>query len=377
MRLTRRRLLTATAGAASIGTVAGCTGAASSSQSTEPDAPVARASFFVFGDVVDAVAGDVASAELLVPVGQHGHGWEPGPSVREAIDDADLFVHGMEGFQPWADRILSDLAADGSAVTTVDVSAGLDLLAAGGGDHHDGAEEDHQEDADYHDGAEEGHQEDADHHDQTGEDHQEDADHHDQTGEDHQEDADHHDEDHRHAGSTDPHFWMDPIRVGEAAENVRRGLAAVDPANADAYATNADAFRRDLDALDDRIRSVVAGGSTDVVLVAGHDSFGYLGDRYGVQVVSLTSTSPDDRPTPRDIERAREIVVEHGLRYVCADPLESQRAAEQLVAETDAEAVLPLTAMPGLTEEWASKGWGYVDIVENVNLPTLERVLDG
>jgi zinc transport system substrate-binding protein len=345
MRLTRRRLLTATAGAASIGTVAGCTGAASSSRSTEPEAPVASASFFVFGDVVDAVAGDVADAELLVPIGQHGHGWEPGPSVREAIDDADLFAHGMTGFQPWADRILSDLAADGSAVTPIDVSAGLDLLAAGDGDHHDGAEEDShgEKGEDAHDHAEE----------------------------------DSHDEGHVHAGSTDPHFWMDPIRVGEAAENVRRGLAAVDPANADAYAANADAFRRELGALDDRIRSVVTGGSTDVVLVAGHDSFAYLGDRYGVQVASLTSTSPDDRPTPRDIERAREIVVEHGLRYVCADPLESQRAAEQLVAETDAEAVLPLTAMPGLTEEWASEGWGYVDVVENVNLPTLERVLDG
>jgi zinc transport system substrate-binding protein len=122
---------------------------------------------------------------------------------------------------------------------------------------------------------------------------------------------------------------------------------------------------------------VVAGGSTDVVLVAGHNSFRYFGDRYGVTVESLTDASPDDRPTTRDVERARAVVADHGLRYVCADPLESQRAAEQLVAETDAEAVLPLTAMPGLTPEWDTEGWGYVDVVENVNLPTLERALGG
>lgn len=93
-------------------------------------------------------------------------------------------------------------------------------------------------------------------------------------------------------------------------------------------------------------------------------------------MAALTDVSPDDRPTPRDIERAQTVVETHGLRYVCADPLESQQAAEQLVAETDAEAVLPLTAIPGLTEEWAANDWGYVDVMEQVNLPTLARALD-
>jgi len=121
---------------------------------------------------------------------------------------------------------------------------------------------------------------------------------------------------------------------------------------------------------------MVANAATDTLLVAGHDSFSYLGDRYGVHVEALTNVSPDDRPTTQDIEHAQDIIAEHDLQYVCADPLESQRAAEQLVAETDAEAVLPLTAIPGLTDEWAENDWGYVEIMENVNIPTLERVFD-
>jgi zinc transport system substrate-binding protein len=168
---------------------------------------------------------------------------------------------------------------------------------------------------------------------------------------------------------------MDPLRVAAATETVRRGLAAIDEDNAGAYETNAADFRARLRDLHEQTASVVDDGSLDIVLVAGHNSFRYFGDRYGVRVETLSNVSPDDRPTTRDVERAREVIADHGLRYICADPLESQRAAEQLVAETDAEAVLPLTAMPGLTPEWNDEGWGYVDVFENVNLPTLERAL--
>lgn len=359
MDLTRRRLLATTAGAAATGMLAGCTAGTPDGGGERRDGTTARASFFVFGDLLSAVAGDATRTDLLVPVGQHGHGWEPGPRVREAIRDADLLAHGMVGFQPWLDDIRTDLDADGAAVTTVDVSADLDLLGSG-----TGHEEAHSGDA---------HSEEAEHEEATheGTEHEEEG---------HSEETDHEETDagadaHDH-GPVDPHFWMDPLRLRTAVGTVERALADVDPDNAPAYAENARRHRERLARLHDDIETTVADADVDTVLVAGHDSFGYLGDRYGVEVAALTGVSPDDRPTPRDIERAQAVVRDHGLRYVCADPLESQRAAEQLVAETDAEAVLPLTAMPGRTTEWAADGWGYVEVMSEVNLPTLARALE-
>jgi len=331
MSVNRRELLSAVAVTAGVGSLAGCTGdePASGSESAAgsgSSAPTAQSSFFVFGDITAQVAGSAADAELLVPVGQHGHGWEPGPSVREDIRDADLLVHGMDGFQPWVDDIRTDLEADDADVTTVDVSSGLELLAPGSEHHH----------------GEEGHEG---------------------------------DDDHGH-GTMDPHFWMDPLRVKDATGNVERTLAEMDPSNEDAYTENADGFRAALDELHERIEATISSASKEVLLVAGHDSWQYFGDRYGVTVEALTNVSPDDRPTPRDIARAQEIIETHDLRYICADPLESQRAAEQLVGGTDAEAVLPLTAMPGLTDEWESEDWGYLEVMEKVNLPALEDALD-
>jgi zinc transport system substrate-binding protein len=249
---------------------------------------------------------------------------------------------------------------------TVDVSAEVDLLAADGehgheDDHH---EDDHDGDGEHtEDHHEEKHTE--DHHD----DEQHDEEHHDSEEEHHEED------DHDHGSGMDPHFWMDPLRVKTGVDTVEAALADLDSENAATYEENAAAFRDRLDGLHERIEATVADATVGTILVAGHDSFQYFGERYSVEVEALTNVSPDDRPTPRDIERAQAVIEDHGLRYICADPLESQRAAEQLVAETEAEAVLSLTAMPGLTDEWESEGWGYVEVMENVNLPTLERAL--
>jgi ABC-type metal ion transport system, periplasmic component/surface adhesin len=259
----------------------------------------------------------------------------------------------MTGFQPWVDSIKTDLEIDKPDVIAVDASAGVDLLAAG----DDGDHEDHED------------QESADH-----------AEEDDDTEDDHSDDHDAADDDDghetTHGPGMDPHFWMDPVRVAVATDTIRQGFADADPGNADEYADNADAFQKRLQSLHERLQRLVDAASTDVLLVAGHDSLQYVGDRYGVTVESLTNVSPDDRPTPRDIERARRAIQTHGLQYICADPLESQRAADQLVQETAAKEVLPLTAMPGLADEWAQNDWGYVEVMENVNIPTLERALD-
>ncbi|MFC4405362.1 metal ABC transporter substrate-binding protein [Haloarchaeobius iranensis] len=331
--LTRRRVLAGT-GLAGLSTVAGCLDGLNTGGDTENQG--VQSSFFVFGAVAAAVAGDATDADVLVPVGQHGHGWEPGPRVRESIRDASLLVHGMRGFQPWVDDIRTDLRADGATVATVDASADVDLLPLGEGhDHGDG--EEHTE-----------------------------TEHHD--------DEEHHD---GHGGEFDPHFWLDPLRVRTAVDTVREALVEVDPGNTDTYDANATAYRERLDELHADLEATVADSSKGMLLVAGHDAFQYLGDRYGLQIEALTGISPDSRPTARDIQRAQEVIETHDLRYICADPLESQRAAEQLVQETDATEVLPLTALPGLHDDWADRDWSYLDVVENVNRPTLERALEG
>ncbi|RLM83948.1 zinc ABC transporter substrate-binding protein [Halobellus sp. Atlit-38R] len=521
-RYTRRRLIAAGLGTATIGALAGCTSSNDDSGATESAGPEAQSSFFVFGDLASQVAGDTATAETLVPIGQHGHGWEPGSKIQGTILESDLFLYGMEGFQPWADDLVTSLRDDDADVDIVAAGAGINLIE-GGHDHDHGHEEDHEgEHEEGHDGEgehghgeslsehsishacghieddeteplvaassqdnaskfsqthqpyavklteetsyitfapeggnaekyafftdsydtvrpvetsvvhqaqgvescdaiteyyviesevdavtieltgdagtvvtllaegvsndhshgeEEGHGHEDEHgHDGEGE-HEGEHDH--ESGEEHEDEhegeSEHKGEEghnHDHSGGTDPHFWLDPERAKQAVDNIRSGFVDVDSDNASAYAENAESYRNRLDELDESFQSALESASKDVVFVAGHNAFQYLSQRYGFEVQTLTGLSPDDQPTPKDIERAQDIIAEHELQYVCADPLESQTAANQLVEETDATEVLPLTPIPGQTQEWADEDWGYVEIMENINLETLKQALD-
>ncbi|ELZ84808.1 periplasmic solute binding protein [Haloferax elongans ATCC BAA-1513] len=396
---TRRGFVTTCAGTVAA-SLAGCLGSATGGDESA-DGTRAAASFFVFGDIARHVAGDVATAETLVPTGQHGHGWEPGPDVQGRVLQSDLFVHGMPEFQPWADDIRTSLDADGADVMSVDITADIDLheLGPDGGHAHGDHEEDHDEHESTHtEDHEEGHDDheknhDDDHtethaHKESPDGHDEhnssETDHHDTTAEhDHGESDDHdesdnHDseEEHNHDhGNVDPHFWLDPTRVATATQTLRDAFQSIDDANADAYEANAAAYEETLSDLDAAFESGLESRTRDVVFVAGHNAYGYLEDRYDLTVVTLSGLSPDDDPTPRDIERAQATIDEHDIQYILADPLESDRAATQLVAETDATDTLPFTSIPGMTTEWTEQNWGYVDIMREVNLPSLRTAL--
>ena len=501
---TRRRVIAAGIGAAGLGALAGCTSNGDGGGAGSADTS-AEASFFIFGDWASQIVGDAASAESLVPVGQHGHGWEPGPRIRTEVQEADLFVRGKEGFQPWADDMVSSLRSDDAGVTVVSAGSSVSLAdSTHGDDHgHEGEHghsgESHDEDKHggetawewaglyhldagsytytFHEGPDpkmqlaivptdeggdhglhhaeetathlygnhdthtpaeggttlvpssetlyqlqfaesgetmftvdiesEGHyvlfaqhvpsEFDAsladgsgstvepeltesagghNHEEESGHDHE--GGHEEESGHDHEgghEEESGHGHGHDHGGK-DPHFWLDPMLAKTAVGTIEDGFVSVDGDNESTYADNADAYRSRLDELDEQFQSTLANASKDVVFVAGHNAYQYLGERYGFEIRTLTDISPDDRPTPQDVERAQQIIEEHDLEYVCADPLESQRAANQLVEETDATEVLPLTAIPGQTQEWADNDWGYIDVMEKVNLETLQRALD-
>jgi zinc transport system substrate-binding protein len=251
--------------------------------------------------------------------------------VTQRAVDADAFLYVAAGSQPWADDVVRNVRDGDSDTHLIAAREGVDLLPAG--EEHD--DHDEEQEADGHDG---------------------------ESHDDHAADEGH---DH---GSVDPHFWLGPTRTATAVETVRDGLQELD-------ADNADAYRESLLALDAEFEDALADRARDAVLVAGHDSLQYLGERYGFEVVALNGLSPDDSATTDDVRRAQAAIDDHGIRHVLAPVMESDQAARSLVADTDAEDVLPITALPGRHEKWTEQGWGYADVMREVNLSTLTTAL--
>ena len=382
---TRRRLLTTSIGAATAASLAGCTGSdaeqsTAGAEADEASTVDATAPFHVFGDITEAVVGDSGAVETLVPLGSHGHGWEPSGDTQATVIDSDLFVY-MDGFQPWADDMVASMRDDDAPVTAVNIADGIEKL--GGHDGHseeDHSGEEHSEEEHSEEHSEEEHSEEEHSEEHSEEEHSEEEHSEEEHSEEHSEEehgAETQDGGHGHDhGAEDPHVWLDPVRLKQAVTNVRSELVGIDSDNADTYATNADDYRSRLDQLDQSFEDTLGDADSDVVFVAGHNAFQYLESRYGFRVETLTNISPDDRPTPEDIAQAQSLIEEHDLQYVLADPLEDQTAADQLVEQTDATEKLPLTAVAGQTQDWADKGWGYIDVMENINLATLQQALD-
>ena len=356
MNYTRRATLKGGAGLLAAGGLVGCLG---DFGSDERDG--VQASFYLLYDFADEIAGDRTEVESIVPFGQHGHGWQPSGQVQRDIYQSAAFVYVDEGFQPWADDVVENLRSDDAGVTIVAAREGIDLLPMDAS--HDHGAEDH-DDGDHGD---DGHSEE-----HGGDDHD---DHDEEAHDDHDEEA--HDDGHDDHDDlqVDPHFWLDPLRAKEAVENVRDGLIEADPDGEEHYREQAAAYADEIDALHETFDSELADASQEHVLVAGHNAFQYLGNRYGFTVHALAGVSPDDEPSSSAIREAQEVIEEYGIEYVLTPALEPDRAARQLVEETDAEEHLQVSALSGVTDEWRANGWGYLDVMENVNLPALTRAL--
>ncbi|WP_372480933.1 metal ABC transporter substrate-binding protein (plasmid) [Halomicrobium sp. HM KBTZ05] len=327
----RRRAITAGAGLLAAG-LAGCTTSVGSndSESTNDadgangDGPtVAVASFFSFYDFArNIVDGTPIQVENLVPTGLHGHGWEPNASVTKDIIEADAFLHVGPGFQPWADRAIQTLEDDDVDTQLINVREGVEMvdLAATLDPDEEGV------------GKQQG---------------------------------------------KDPHFWLDPDRAKQSVDNIADGLARLAPEHAQTLRKNAETYNSDtLERIDRDYRAIFDAADRNVVQLAAHNAFQYIGVTYDAEMVPLvTNLAASGDVKPSDIAEAKTVIQENDIDYIANGVFESRKPAKQLLEETRVTGYLPVTPYAGVREDWVENDWGYEEIAYNINMPTFEVVL--
>ncbi len=332
MNRSRRTVLKRGAGLVTAGasaSIAGCSGATDGGSGSNPDGSggfdSGYAAFFTLNDWANRVAGDRASFEDPVEVGQLGHGWEPGGNLAADVAATDAFVYLDTPEFAWAQDLAATLEADYDDVAVVDGLAGVadDLLAW----DHDG------EESGTHDEDDQGHDD----------------------------------------GQHDPHVWVDPVLAADVVGSIADGFAEADPDNAEAYAANADAYAAELDAVDDALESIARNATRNVAVLAGHNSLQYLEARYGFRLRSPVGVSPQNEPSQNQIADTIEFVNDEGIDTVLYDRFQSSTLAETIVENSDATETMPVTSAGGTTAEWNEAGYGYVEQMTAINVPAFER----
>ncbi|WP_156250539.1 metal ABC transporter substrate-binding protein [Pseudactinotalea terrae] len=138
--------------------------------------------------------------------------------------------------------------------------------------------------------------------------------------------------------SRDPHFWLDPIRFGEAAQQIADALATIAPEHADDYRDRAGALLTDLDQLDAEYAEALSG-CAGATLVTSHEAFGYLAARYGLRQEGITGIDPEVEPSPARLRDLAAIIEEAGVSTIyfetAADPAVAETLAADLGLRTD------------------------------------------
>lgn len=139
-----------------------------------------------------------------------------------------------------------------------------------------------------------------------------------------------------HSG-TDPHIWLSPGNAKVMVENICQGLIEVDPANADEYRRNADAYQGELDALDREIAGALAESGVEKIMVY-HPSWAYFARDYGLEEIPIENEGKE--PSPRGIEHLIKQAKEEHITVIFASPEYSTRSAEVIADEIGGTVVL-------------------------------------
>lgn len=336
MELTRRSALKAGAGAVAATGVAGCL--ASPFEGGDDDE--GYAAFFALWDWAEQVGGEHFSFVNPVEAGEMGHGWSPDGDITRNIASSELFIYLDTPEFSWAQDIAAELERDYDDVAVVDLLEGLEseLLRSDAEAHDTDDHDDH----------------------------------------DHSEDDDHDDHDQFY----DPHVWVDPVLATEMVDTIADSLAELDPEHAEEYRENAAAYGERIESVHHQFEELVENAERDVAVLAAHDSFGYLEHRYGFELRTPVGITPNAVESFEDVSGLVDVVESHDIDTVLYDPFEASdpdedvpQMVEVLFEHTDVENAEPLSATEGTTAEWNDRGWGWIEQMEEMNLPSLRAAL--
>ena len=283
-----KRFLAAACAAATALALSACSSTAPSSTSGAKDGTLTvMASFYPLQYLAEKIGGEHVTVTSLTPAGAEPHDLELSPKTVDALSSADAVIY-LADFQSAVDEAIEQQAPK----TVIDVSPAVQLVEAGVDANHPSEEEDES------------------------------------TDEAQSSEADGH-EDHHHDMSADPHFWLDPVRMANAATLVGDKLAEANPANAEMYKTNAKALKDELTSLGN---DLVSKTSTCQIktFVTAHTAFGYLADRTGLTQVGISGLDPDSSPSPARLAEISQIAKDQGVTTIFTEALIDPKIAQTL-----------------------------------------------
>lgn len=141
----------------------------------------------------------------------------------------------------------------------------------------------------------------------------------------------------RQGADADPHAWQSINNARIYVANISRALSAADPAAAEQFAANTQAYLAKLDALDTEVRAAIAKiPPARRKVISTHNAFRYLAAAYGIEFIAPLGVSTESEPSARDIAKIITQVKQAKMPAVFLENVSDPRLMERISAETGA-----------------------------------------
>lgn len=168
--------------------------------------------------------------------------------------------------------------------------------------------------------------------------------------------------------SVDPHLWLSVKGAELQVRNIQAGFEKADPAHADAYRKNADAFVAELEKLyaeyGPRMKAAKRAG-----IITGHAAFGYLCRDFGLAQDSVEDVFESGEPTAVQLALLVEEAKAMKVKTIFAEELASPAVSKTLANEVGAKVETIYTM------ESAEDGKSYLERMKD-NLEAIAKSLE-
>ncbi|MDR0356930.1 MAG: metal ABC transporter substrate-binding protein, partial [Clostridiales Family XIII bacterium] len=253
-------------------------------------------------DFARAIGGEFAEVSMLIDPGSGIHNFDPTPSDIISIQEADVFLYIGGESDEWADDILASMDSAGTkTVRLIDFTGGVEEELKEGMEPEE--EEEHE-------------------------------------GEDAEEEPEY-----------DEHIWVSPKNALKLVDAIADAMIEKDEDRADAYRTNAEAYKEELSKTDAELQAVVDGGARKKIVVADRFPFRYFVDQYGLDyAAAFVGCSDQTDAGPKTIAYLVNTVKEEGIPCVYHVELSNKNVAGIISEQTGAE-MLQLNSGENVTKD--------------------------
>ncbi len=165
-----------------------------------------------------------------------------------------------------------------------------------------------------------------------------------------------------------PHVWVSISNAILQVENIGEQLCALDPADAEKFRSNTNAYIKKLEAERDKMHQALDGlAKRDIITF--HEAFPYFAREFNLNIVGVVEREPGSQPSAKELADTIKTIQKLNVNALFAEPQYPVTAAESISWETGLKVYILDPAVTGPVDPNA-----YLIIMDN-NLKVLQEAL--